>query len=242
MPHDHDPARRVLLQRGGSGDDGTDGGTVTLKFQSLSDQPAAIEATEKIVADWNDANPDVQVEIVPAGWDGIYDKLITQFNGGAAPDIIHYEAASIVPFAVDGYLADLSEYMSDERREDIPEGILDAVTVDDQVIAYPTELQSYMVFANKTMLDAAGVEIPTGETMTWDELRQIAQATTKDGAYGLGWGSRARRPRSWRWPPASAASTSRAPARTRASPSARARWPCRSSSTRWRTPTTRCCR
>ncbi|WP_067243626.1 ABC transporter substrate-binding protein [Microbacterium resistens] len=163
-------------------------GPVTLTFQSLSDQPAAIAATEEIVDSWNTDNPEVQVEIVQAGWDGIYDKLITQFNGGAAPDIIHYEAAGIVPFARDGYLADLGEHMSDERRKDIPEGVLDAVTVDDAVVAYPTELQSYMVFANKTLLDAAGVQIPSGDTMTWDELREIARATTKDGAYGLGWG------------------------------------------------------
>ncbi|GAB6940325.1 ABC transporter substrate-binding protein [Isoptericola variabilis] len=172
---------------GGGGDDGGDG-PVTLKFQSLSDQPAAIAATEKIVGEWNDAHPDVQVEIVPTGWDGVYDKLITQFNGGAAPDIIHYEAASIVPFARDGYLADLSEYMSDERRADIPEGVLESVTVDDQVIAYPTELQSYMVFANKKLLQDAGVEVPTGDTMTWDQLRDIAKATTKGKTYGLGWG------------------------------------------------------
>ncbi|MFC7879018.1 ABC transporter substrate-binding protein [Isoptericola sp. NPDC057391] len=172
---------------GGGGDEG-DGGPVTLKFQSLSDQPAAIAATEKIVGEWNDAHPDVQVEIVPTGWDGVYDKLITQFNGGAAPDIIHYEAASIVPFARDGYLADLSEYMSDERRADIPSGVLESVTVDDQVIAYPTELQSYMVFANKTLLEDAGVEVPTGDTMTWDQLREIAKATTKGDTYGLGWG------------------------------------------------------
>lgn len=171
-------------------DDGSEAGgePITLTFQSLSDQPAAIAATEAIVDEWNKANPDVQVEIVPAGWDGIYDKLITQFNGGAAPDIIHYEAASIVPFARDGYLADLSDYMSDERKKDIPEGILDSVTVDGEVIAYPTELQSYMVFANKTLLDAAGVEIPSGDTMTWDELQTLAQATTKGDVYGLGWG------------------------------------------------------
>ncbi|WP_149202878.1 ABC transporter substrate-binding protein [Actinotalea subterranea] len=161
---------------------------VELTFQSLSDQPAAIEATESIVAAWNEANPDVQVEIVPAGWDGIYDKLITQFNGGAAPDIIHYEAASIVPFAVDGYLADLSEHMSEDFVADVPEGIMESVTVDGEVIAYPTELQSYMVFANKTLLDQAGVEIPSGETMTWEELREIALATTTGGTYGLGWG------------------------------------------------------
>lgn len=182
-------AALTLAACGGGDDDGAGGdGPVTLTFQSLSDQPAAIEATESIVAEWNEANPDVQVEIVPAGWDGIYDKLITQFNGGAAPDVIHYEAASIVPFARDGYLADLSEYMSDERRDDIPEGILDSVTVDDQVIAYPTELQSYMVFANTALLEEAGVEVPTGDTMTWEQLREIAQATTAGDAYGLGWG------------------------------------------------------
>ena len=184
----------LLSACGGGGDD--DGaapeeeneGPITLEFQSLSDQPAAIEATEAIVAAWNEENPDTQVEIVPAGWDGIYDKLITQFNGGAAPDIIHYEAASIVPFARDGYLADLSEFMSDEFVADVPEGILAAVTVDEQVVAYPTELQSYMVFANKTLLDAAGVDIPSGDTMTWEEMQEIAAATTAGGTYGLGWG------------------------------------------------------
>ncbi|MFI6424305.1 ABC transporter substrate-binding protein [Promicromonospora sp. NPDC050880] len=177
----------LLLAACGSGD-AADDGPVTLKFQALSDQPAAIAATEQIVEDWNTENPDVQVEIVPAGWDGVYDKLITQFNGGAAPDIIHYEAASIVSFARDGYLADLTDLMSDERRADVPEGILESVTVDDQVVAYPTELQSYVVFANRALLEDAGVEIPTGDTMTWDELREIAQATTKGDVYGLGWG------------------------------------------------------
>ena len=161
---------------------------VTLTFQSLSDQPAAIQATKDIVDAWNAANPNIQVEIVQAGWDGIYDKLITQFNGGVAPDIIHYEGAGIVPFAVDGYLADLTDLMSDEKKADIGEGILGSVTIDGKVVAYPTELQTYMVFANKTLLDDAGVTIPTGDTMTWQEFRDIAKATTKDGVYGLAWG------------------------------------------------------
>ena len=44
----------------------------------------------------------------------MYDKLVTQFNGGSAPDVIHFEAAGIRPFAVDGYLADLTDYVSDD--------------------------------------------------------------------------------------------------------------------------------
>jgi ABC-type glycerol-3-phosphate transport system substrate-binding protein len=161
---------------------------ITLVFQSLSDQPATIAAVEGIVADWNAANPLIQVEIVPVGWDAVYDKLITQFNSGTAPDIIHYEASSIVSFAADGYLADLSTVMSAEHMADIPAGVLDSVTVDGQVVAYPTELQSYMVFANRTLLEAAGVTIPTGDTMTWETFRDLARATTSGGVYGVAWG------------------------------------------------------
>ncbi|RKT87296.1 ABC-type glycerol-3-phosphate transport system, substrate-binding protein [Saccharopolyspora antimicrobica] len=176
----------LLLTACGSG--GGESGPVTMTFQSLSDQPAAIEATNKIVEAWNQQHPDARVEVVPAGWDGVYDKLITQFNSGSAPDIVHYEAAGIVPFAKDGYLADLTPHLSEEKRADIPKGVLDSVTADGKVIGYPTELQSYVVFANRTLLQQAGVEIPTGPTMSWDQLRQIAKATTKDGTYGLGWG------------------------------------------------------
>jgi multiple sugar transport system substrate-binding protein len=172
----------------GDNDGDSDGGAVTLQFQSLSDQPATQEAIGSIVDQWNEENPDVQVEIVQAGWDGIYDKLITQFTGGTAPDIIHFEAASIIPFALDGYLADLGDLVDPDIKDDISEGIWESVTVDDQIIAYPSTLQSYMVFANTDLLAAAGVEVPTGETMTWDELSEIAKATTDADTFGLGWG------------------------------------------------------
>lgn len=167
--------------------DGKDG-AVTLQFQSLSDQPATQEAIKKIVDGWNSENPDVQVKIIQAGWDGTYDKLITQFTGGTAPDIIHFEASSIASFAADGYLADLSEYIDPDLKSDISDGIWDAVTAGDEIIAYPSTLQSYMAFANADLLKQAGVEVPTGDTMSWDELAEIAKATTTADHKGLGWG------------------------------------------------------
>ncbi|GHD44704.1 sugar ABC transporter substrate-binding protein [Mycetocola manganoxydans] len=168
--------------------DGGDDGAVTLQFQSLSDQPATQAAVKAIVDDWNAENSDVQVKIVQAGWDGTFDKLVTQFTGGTAPDIIHYEASSIVSFAADGYLADLTDYIDGDLKADISEGIWDSVTQNDEIIAYPSTLQSYMAFANADLLEAAGVEVPTGDSMTWDELQEIAKATTTGDAHGLGWG------------------------------------------------------
>ena len=161
---------------------------VELTFQSLSDQPGAIAATEEVVAAWNEENPMVQVTIVPAGWDGVYDKLVTQFAGGAAPDIIHYEAGSVIPFALDGYLADLTPYISDELKNDIGDGVWESVTVNDEIIALPTELQSYMVFANTTLLEEAGITVPDGDTLAWADFRDMAKKATTAEHAGLGWG------------------------------------------------------
>jgi len=140
------------------------------------------------VDSWNQANPNIQVQIVSAGWDSINDKLTTEFNGGTAPDIIHNDAASMVSFANDGFLADLTNVMSDSMKQDIGDGLLQTVTVNGKIVSYPTEVQSYMVFANTQLLQADGITIPTGQSMTWDQLEQIAQAATNNGVYGLGWG------------------------------------------------------
>ncbi|MDR6167908.1 multiple sugar transport system substrate-binding protein [Microbacterium paludicola] len=175
-------------QQGSANDSGGDGDVVTLQFQSLSDQPATQAAISEIVDAWNAEHDDVQVKIIQAGWDGTYDKLITQFSGGTAPDIIHFEASSIVSFAADGYLADLTDLIDPELKSDISDGIWESVTHDGQIVAYPSTLQSYMAFANADLLAEAGVEVPTGATMTWDQLQEIAKATTTADHYGLGWG------------------------------------------------------
>lgn len=175
---------------GGGGSDATGGGSgpVTLKFQSLSDQPAAIAATKAIVDSWNSAHPETKVDIVQAGWDGVYDKLVTQFNGKAAPDVIHYESASIVPFARDGYLADLSSKIPADLKSDISDGVWKSVTVDNKVIAFPTELQTYVVFANKKLIEASGATVPTGDSMSWDDFAALAKKTTNADHFGVSWG------------------------------------------------------
>ncbi|RZI95723.1 MAG: sugar ABC transporter substrate-binding protein, partial [Microbacterium sp.] len=177
-------------QQGSANNNGSDGddGPVTLQFQSLSDQPATQAAVKEIVDAWNAEHDDIQVKIIQAGWDGTYDKLITQFTGGTAPDIIHFEASSIASFAADGYLADLSDLIDPDLKSDISQGIWDSVTTDGQIIAYPSTLQSYMAFANADLLEEAGIEIPESGTLTWDQLRDMAKKATKDGQYGLGWG------------------------------------------------------
>jgi multiple sugar transport system substrate-binding protein len=172
----------------GSGS-GSGSGPVTLKFQSLAFLPGSQAATKKIVDDFNTANPNIKVDLIQGSWDSVHDQLVTQFAGGTAPDIVHDESADMTGFAQGGYLADLSSTLDPAIKGDISPGVLDSVTVSDKLIAAPTVLQSYLVFANKKMLDQAGVTIPTGPTMTWDQFAAISkQVNDKLGKPGVGWG------------------------------------------------------
>jgi ABC-type glycerol-3-phosphate transport system substrate-binding protein len=167
---------------------GSAGGPITLRFQSLAFQEPTIKASKDIVASWNDAHPDVQVDYVQGSWDSVQDQLVTQFQGGTAPDIIHYESAAMAGFAGQGYLADLGPYLSDGVTSSVPQGVWDTVTVDGKVIAAPTLLQSYMVFANTDLLKKAGIAVPAGDTWSWDDFAAAAKATTTGDVHGVGWG------------------------------------------------------
>jgi ABC-type glycerol-3-phosphate transport system substrate-binding protein len=165
-------------------------GPVTLRFLSLASQESGVAATERIVAAWNAAHPDVQVRLAEGAWDSVHDQLATRFADGTAPDVIHDESADITGFARQGHLADLGPHLSEETRASVPQAVWDAVTVDGTVVAAPTLLQSYVVFANTTVLEQAGVPIPTSPTWTWDELADAARRTTTPDRPGLGWGLR----------------------------------------------------
>lgn len=168
---------------------GEDGEASTLTFQSLAFQDTTIEATEEIVDAWNEANPHTQVELVQGSWDNVHDQLVTQFQGGTAPDVIHDESADIMGFANQGYLADLSPYLSDEVKGAVTEDVWQSVTAaDGTVVAAPTLLQSYVVFVNADAFADAGVEVPAGEQLTWDDFQALAKELTADGTYGVGWG------------------------------------------------------
>ncbi|HUN38586.1 MAG TPA: sugar ABC transporter substrate-binding protein [Trebonia sp.] len=163
-------------------------GKVTLTFQSLAFQKPTVAAVQKIVDSWNASHPNIQVNLVQGSWDTVHDKLVTEFEGGTAPDIIHDDAADVSYFSSQGYLADISGDLPSSLKSTVPQGSWDTVTSDGKVYGVPTLLQSYVVFANTDLLAKDHVTVPSGPTMSWDQLESIARQATTGGTYGLGWG------------------------------------------------------
>jgi ABC-type glycerol-3-phosphate transport system substrate-binding protein len=162
---------------------------VQITFQSLAFQDATVAATQKIVEDWNQANPDVTVELRQGSWDNVHDQLLTQFEAGTAPDVIHGESSDVMGFGAQGFLADLTPHLSQDVKAAVPEQLWTSVsTSDGKIVAAPTLMQTYIAFANTRAFEDAGVEVPSGDQLEWDEFVALADELTQDGSYGVGWG------------------------------------------------------
>ncbi|MFF3285921.1 ABC transporter substrate-binding protein [Streptomyces sp. NPDC003023] len=184
-------AALALLLTGCSGDSAPDDGTIRLRFQSLAWQKESVDANKELVKEWNAAHPDIRVEYVQGSWDSVHDQLLTSFEGGEAPDIIHDASDDLADFAYGGYLADLSELLPERLKSDIPEQSWETTTFGDGVYGVPFLQEPRVLIANTEILESSGVRVPTaGNPWSWEEFRQVTKDLTEkmgDGRYGVAW-------------------------------------------------------
>ncbi len=186
----------IVLAAGCGGDGGSSSapdGPVKLDFLSLAWQKESVAANKQLVDEWNKANPNIQVTYVQGSWDNVNDQLVTSFEGGDAPDVIHDDSPALSGFASKGYLLDLNDRLPAELKSDIPQSAWDTVTFDDGkgkqgVYGVPFLQESQVIIANKKLLEAAKVRMPTpAEPWTWDEFATISEKLTKGDTYGVAW-------------------------------------------------------
>ncbi|MGW1778097.1 ABC transporter substrate-binding protein [Streptomyces sp. NPDC002143] len=178
----------LLLLAGCSSGGGGDDGPVTLRFQSLAWQEESVTANKELVEEWNATHSDVKVEYVQGSWDSVHDQLLTSFEGGEAPDVIHDASDDLADFAYGGYLADLTDLLPARLKSDIPQRSWETTTFGDGVYGVPFLQEPRVLVANATWLRESGVRIPTPEhPWSWPEFRQITEQLGGDGRYGVAW-------------------------------------------------------
>jgi multiple sugar transport system substrate-binding protein len=164
---------------------------VNLNFATYVWQPTTVKAMNAIVDSWNKSHAGIQVHIVPVDVNSVHDKLLTNFVGGTAGDIIHDEAADIAGFTQQGYLANLSPLISKDLKNSIPKSLWNTTDFGHKITGVPIMLQTYNVFANMSILKAAGIKAPTvANPWTWTRFQQVAKQLSTGGNYGVCWGLR----------------------------------------------------
>ncbi|MHB9854345.1 ABC transporter substrate-binding protein [Streptomyces sp. Tue6028] len=163
-------------------------GVITLRFQSLAWQQESVAANKDLVAEWNATHPDVKVKYVQGSWDSVHDQLLTSFEGGEAPDVIHDASDDLADFAYGGYLADLRGLLSDRLKSDIPQRSWQTTTFGEGIYGVPFLQEPRVLIADAGRLRKSGVRIPTPERpWSWAEFRQVTKKLSGDGRYGVAW-------------------------------------------------------
>ncbi len=164
---------------------------VNLNFATYVWQPTTVKAMGAIVDSWNKTHASIQVHIVPVDVNSVHDKLLTNFVGGTAADIVHDEAADIAGFTQEGYLANLTPLISKDLKNEIPQSLWDTVNFGHKITGVPIMLQTYNVFANMDLLKAAGIKAPTvASPWTWTRFQAVAKQLSTGGNFGVCWGLR----------------------------------------------------
>ncbi|WP_326617718.1 sugar ABC transporter substrate-binding protein [Streptomyces decoyicus] len=166
----------------------TDGGRIALRFQSLAWQQDSLKVNKQLVAEWNRQHPDVQVQYVQGAWPTVHDQLLTSFEGGEAPDIIHDASDDLADFAYGGNLADLTTLLPPRLTRDIPRQSWETATFDGRIYGVPFLQEPRVLIANRAKLQRSRVRIPTPEhPWTWEEFEEVARRLTRGAEYGVAW-------------------------------------------------------
>ncbi len=164
------------------------GGRITLRFQSLAWQPDSLKANKQLVAEWNRRHPKVQVQYVQGAWPTVHDQLLTSFEGGEAPDIIHDASDDLADFAYGGDLADLTDLLPPRLKQDIPRRSWETGTFNGRIYGVPFLQEPRVLIADRGRLRRSRVRIPTPEhPWTWQEFTEAAQRLTRGTDYGVAW-------------------------------------------------------
>lgn len=149
---------------GGDGGSGSDGEPVTLEFWGW------VPGLEDTVAEWNAANPDIQIDFFRmTGDDG--DKIPAAIDAGTAPDIVQMSSHSLPGHIINDRLTDVTEYAGDLADEFTPSS-WGTVVFDDKVYAVPQDSGPTGLLYRTDIFAQYGIEVPT----TWDEYLDAARA------------------------------------------------------------------
>lgn len=142
---------------------------------------------EKMIAAFEEANPDITIEYTNYNYNPEYLQALSAASASDnLPDIVGLQPGSLTQTYSD-YLIDFSEYAEAEWGEDW-ESVYDNVTQsqlqlgnaegDDSHYILPIETQDIYVEYNKTLFEELDIAVPT----TYDELVSAAQ-TLRDAGY-----------------------------------------------------------
>ncbi|MCP4684128.1 MAG: extracellular solute-binding protein [bacterium] len=157
----------------------------TLTWWQFWTDPTIRPVIASMVEEFEQANPDIKVELTDLTWSNGHEKIAIAFASGSGPDIVELGSDWIAQFAANNRLADISPDVAEELKE--YDG-WSMATYDDKIYGQPWILGTRVLFWNQDLLDRADLRdgfLP----ISWAHLDTASHRITDLGRDIYGWGS-----------------------------------------------------
>ncbi|WJH25545.1 ABC transporter substrate-binding protein [Pseudarthrobacter defluvii] len=161
-------------------------GPVEIRFSWWGNAGRA-DLTNKAIAEFEAANPNIKVKPEYGDISGYFDKLATQMAANDAPDVITMGGAYPAEYANRGALLDLGKVQGSLDLTKIDQGALENGQVKGKQYGVSTGANALAIVVNPAVFTAAGVPMPDDSTWSWDDFARIARditAKSPKGTYG----------------------------------------------------------
>ena len=140
-----------------------------LKYNADYD-PIPLAAMEALIADFEAANPDIDVQLTNFDHEG-YKTAIRNFLTADSPDLANWYAGNrMAPFVASGQFLDVSDVWEANGLGEALASAKASMTIDGKQWGVPYTYYQWGIYYNRDAYKAAGVELPGPNGVSWDQF------------------------------------------------------------------------
>ncbi|PYI39476.1 sugar ABC transporter substrate-binding protein [Arthrobacter psychrolactophilus] len=154
---------------------------VTVKYSNFISNGGNEKNLDAIVQSFEKANPNITVEVSTLPYSDYATALQTDLAAGTQADTFDIEYANLSAFVADGVLAPLDGVEGSKYKQ----SLLESYQSDGKQYALPSSFSDVVLYYNKDLFDAAGVDYPSSD-WTWADETAAAKKITNasSGVFG----------------------------------------------------------
>jgi multiple sugar transport system substrate-binding protein len=164
----------------------TDTGVTHLTLWQGVNPPPNRDVLQKLVDQFNQTHPDIQVESLYVGQeDQQMPKILAAVVGNAPPDLLWYAPMITAPLVELGAIRSLEDWLANAPvKNQIDPALLESMQWENHTWSVPFGTNNIGIFYRPSLFKAAGI---TQLPQNWTELRQIAKMLThpETGQHGM---------------------------------------------------------
>lgn len=149
----------------------------TINYFSFMGGGDYTDELETLIAAFEKENPNIKINYTTAPFDSYFTKLQTDFAAGNPPDVFELNYENFVTFASRDTLLPLTDMLQEDTASLFYPAALQAFSYKGTQYGLPMTFSTVVLFYNKDLFDAAGVDYPTAD-WTWDNVIEAGKKLT----------------------------------------------------------------